>query len=499
MRALPECDDCADKKIAMKLLGPTLLILGAILNLLALFMLVPLALAVADDSAHQMAFVASALVTCVAGMLALAAGRRADFQFMQPRQVFLITTGSWLGVCMFSALPFLLISSPLSLADAVFEAVSGVTSTGSSVISGLEHLPRDILLWRSLLNWIGGIGIIGMAIVVLPFLRVGGMRLFKSESSEWSDKAMPRARSLIAMIIYCYIALSIICGLLYWLLGMNWFNALNHAMTTVSTGGFSTADISFAQFDSLLLHWVAIIFMLAGAMPFVLFVRLIVNRSWRVFIDTQVKGLLLAVGLTSLVTSLHLVFSGQMEPVRAITMATFNLVSVITTTGLASGDYQTWGSLSIMLFFFAMFIGGCSGSTSGGVKIFRLQLFGGLMREQIITAIHPRAIISRRYNNRLISSEIIASSVSYMFLMMGCFIVISLILAFTGLDLVTSVTGAATAVMNVGPGLGDIIGPAGNFSPLSDTAKYALSLGMLLGRLEFLTILVLFSRVFWRS
>ena len=483
----------------MKLLGPTLLILGAILNILALFMLVPLALSVLDDSDNQLAFFMSATVTSVTGILFLLVGSKANLEYMQPRQVFLITTSCWTGVSLMSALPFLMIANPLSVADAVFEAVSGVTSTGSSVMSGLDNLPRDILLWRSILNWIGGVGIIGMAIAVLPFLRVGGMRLFKTESSEWSDKAMPRARSLMAMIIYCYLGLSLLCVLLFWIAGMDWFNALNHMMTTVSTGGFSTSDSSFAQFDSLLIHWIAIVFMLAGAFPFVLFVRLIINRRFVFFRDTQVRGLLWLVLFTTGVLSIYLIVSGQMDPVEAITMACFNLVSIITTTGFASGDYQLWGSLALITFFFCTYVGGCSGSTTGGIKIFRLQIFAGLVKEQITTAVHPRAIISRRYNNRLISSEIIASSISYMFLMMGCFTVIATILALTGLDLVTCVTGASTALMNVGPGLGPIIGPAGNFAPLSDVAKWALSVGMLLGRLEFLTILVLFSSAFWRA
>lgn len=483
----------------MKLLGPTLLILGAILNILALFMLVPLALSVLDDSDNQLAFFMSATVTSIIGILFLLIGRKANLEYMQPRVVFLITTVCWTGVSVMSALPFLLIDNPLSLADAVFEAVSGVTTTGSSVISGLDKLPRDILLWRSILNWIGGVGIIGMAIAVLPFLRVGGMRLFKTESSEWSDKAMPRARSLMAMIIYCYLGLSLLCFLLFWVAGMDWFNAVNHMMTTVSTGGFSTSDLSFAQFDSLLIHWIAIVFMLAGAFPFVLFVRLVINRRFVFFSDTQVRGLLWLVLFTTLVLSIHLIISGQMEPLKAVTMACFNLVSIITTTGFASGDYQLWGSLALIIFFFCTYVGGCSGSTTGGIKIFRLQIFAGLVKEQMTTAVHPRAIISRRYNNRLISSEIIASSISYMFLMMGCFTVIATILALTGLDLVTCITGASTAVMNVGPGLGPIIGPAGNFAPLSDVAKWALSAGMLLGRLEFLTILVLFSSAFWRA
>lgn len=483
----------------MKLLGPTLLILGAILNILALFMLVPLAFSIAYNSDNQIAFFSSATITSLSGITFLLIGKKSRLDFMQPRQVFLITSCAWTGVSLFSALPFMLIDHPLHLADAVFEAVSGVTTTGSSVMSGLDSLPKDILLWRSMLNWIGGVGIIGMAIAVLPFLRVGGMRLFKTESSDWSDKAMPRAQSLMAMIIYSYLALSVICCLAFWLAGMDFFNAVNHAMTTVSTGGFSTSDSSFAQFESLLIHWIAIVFMLAGAFPFVLFVRLLVNKKFIIFSDTQVRGLLWIVAITTLMLSLQLIISGQMDPLRAVTMACFNLVSVITTCGFASGDYQLWGSLSLVVFFFATFVGGCSGSTTGGIKVFRLQIFGGLVREQIMTAIHPRAIISRRYNNRLISSEIIASSISYMFLMVTCWLVIAVILALTGLDLLTSVTGAATAVMNVGPGLGDVIGPAGNFSSLSDTAKWALSAGMLLGRLEFLTILVLFTPVFWRA
>ncbi len=483
----------------MKLLGPTLLILGAILNILALFMLMPLALSITYESDNQLAFFSSAAITSVAGIVFLLIGKTSRLDFMQPRQVFLITTSAWTGVSLFSALPFMLSASPLGLADAVFEAVSGVTTTGSSVMSGLDSLPKDILLWRSMLNWIGGVGIIGMAIAILPFLRVGGMRLFKTESSDWSDKAMPRAQSLMAMIIYCYLTLSVICCLAFWSAGMDFFNAVNHAMTTVSTGGFSTSDSSFAQFDSLFVHWIAIVFMLAGAFPFVLFVRLLVNRKFVFFSDTQVRGLLWAVGITTFLLTAQLIVSGQMDPFKALTMACFNLVSVITTTGFASGDYQLWGPLALIVFFFAMFIGGCSGSTTGGIKVFRLQIFGGLVKEQVITAIHPRAIISRRYNNRLISSEIIASSISYMFLMAGCLVVIAIILALTGLDLVTSLTGAATAVMNVGPGLGPVIGPAGNFASLSDTAKWALSAGMLLGRLEFLTILVLFTPAFWRA
>lgn len=483
----------------MKLFGPCLLILGAILNILALFMLLPIGFSLAYDSANQLAFVASATITSVTGIVFMVIGKKYPMEQMQPKQIFLITTFAWLGTSLFSALPLTLMQNPLSIADAVFEAVSGITTTGSTVIVGLDYLPKDVLLWRSLLNWIGGVGVIGMAIAVMPFLRVGGMRLFKTESSEWSDKALPRAQSLMAMILYAYLILSLFCFLSFWLAGMDWFNAINHMMTTVSTGGFSTSDSSFAQFDSLAIHWIAILFMLMGAVPFVLFVRLMVHKQFLFFTDTQVKGLLIVVLVTTFILSLHLMLTNQMNLLNAFTMAAFNLVSVITTTGFASGDYQTWGQLAWVVFFFCTFIGGCSGSTSGGIKIFRFQIFGGLVKEQMTTAVHPRAIISRRYNNKLISSEILSSSVAYLFLFFICFASLSLILALTGLDMVTSITGAATALMNVGPGLGDVIGPAGNFSSLSDLAKWSLSFGMLLGRLEFLTLLVLFSSIFWRS
>lgn len=483
----------------MKLFGPCLLILGAILNILALFMLLPIGFSLAYESANQLAFVVSATITSLTGIVFMVIGKKYPMEQMQPKQIFLITSFAWLGTSLFSALPLMLMQNSLSITDAVFEAVSGITTTGSTVIVGIEYLPKDVLLWRSLLNWIGGVGVIGMAIAIMPFLRVGGMRLFKTESSEWSDKALPRAQSLMAMILYAYLILSLFCFLSFWFAGMDWFNAINHMMTTVSTGGFSTTDSSFAQFNSLTIHWIAILFMLTGAVPFVLFVRLMVHRQFLFFTDTQVKGLLTIVVVTVCIISTHLIVTKQMDPLTALTMSTFNLVSVITTTGFASGDYQTWGQLAWVVFFFCTFIGGCSGSTSGGIKIFRFQIFSGLVKEQMTTAIHPRAIISRRYNNKLISSEILSSSVAYLFLFFMCFAVLSLILAMTGLDMVTSITGAATALMNVGPGMGNIIGPAGNFSSLSDLAKWSLSFGMLLGRLEFLTLLVLFSSIFWRS
>ena len=482
----------------MKLFGPMWLILGVILNIQAFFMLWPLALASIHDTGDQLPFFFSAAITCGAGICALLLGRHAKAHNIAPRQVFLTTSAAWLGVSAFGCLPFLLIKQPLTLTNAFFESVSGVTTTGSTVLIGLDNMAPDLLLWRSLLQWMGGIGVIGMAVAVLPFLRVGGMRLFKTESSDWSEKATPRAHSLINAMVYCYLVLSLLCMVSYRLTGMDWFNAINHAMTTVSTGGYSTSDSSFGQFSNLASHWVAILFMLLGAMPFVLFVRWFMHGKFLLLHDSQVRGLLLIVAVTAIVLAIPIWREGD-SALRAITASTFNLVSVITTCGYASTDYQLWGPLAVLVFFFCTFIGGCSGSTSGGLKIFRLQLLAGIVRVQFMTAIHPRAVIRHRYNNRLVSPEIISSSVAFILMMALSWVVISAILAATGLDLLTSITGAATALTNVGPGLGNIIGPAGNFEPLSDVAKWALSVGMLLGRLEFLTLLVIFSKAFWKN
>lgn len=483
----------------MKLFGPMLLIVGVILNIQAFLMLWPLILASIYNTGNQLAFFYSATMTSSAGIFFLILGRNTNLNPIVPRQIFLTTSVAWLSVSVCGALPFILISSSLTMTDAIFESVSGVTTTGATILAGLDNMASDILLWRSLLQWMGGVGVIGMAVAVLPFLRVGGMRLFKTESSDWSEKALPRGHSVIKNMVYCYLGLSMMCAVLFWLSGMDWFNAINHAMTTVSTGGYSTSDNSFGQFSNLASHWVAIVFMLAGAMPFVLFVRVVVQRKFLFHRDSQVRGLVFIVFITAAMLSTQLVWAEDKPLREAITLATFNLVSVITTCGYATTDYQLWGPLAIIIFFFCTFIGGCSGSTSGGLKIFRLQLLAGVVKGQLTTAIHPHAVMRHYYNKRLVSPEIIASSISFIFMMVISWVVISILLACTGLDLVTSITGSATALTNVGPGLGSIIGPAGNFAPLSDAAKWVLSFGMLLGRLEFLTLLVIFSKTFWKN
>jgi len=482
----------------MKLLKPLFQLLSIALLCLAILMVVPLLLYFSGDDINTSAFGIGACITLLASGASRQLGRNGNGRLVS-RHMYIITAGSWILVPLFGLLPFLLISEPLSFTDAYFETVSALSTTGSTVMVGLETKSRDILLWRSILQWFGGIGIIGMAIAILPSLKTGGMRLFRTESSDWSEKATPRTYHMLAGIILAYLGISLLCAFAYFLGGMSAFDAINHAMTTISTGGFSTSDDSFGQFHSSLLQWICVVFMISGSIPFLLYVRIWSHRNFSAIWDVQVKamlGLLLGV---SLVLAADLGLSGQMGFWEAFTVSALNVTSVVTTTGYASADYSHWGSAATVLFFFLTFVGGCSGSTSGGIKIFRFQLCSLLLKNQIVKSIHPNAALTTKYGGRLVSEDIIQSCVAFLFILMTTMILLTFLLALTGLDFITSITGAATALMNVGPGLGDLIGPAGNFQHVSDPAKWLLCFGMLLGRLEFLAVMILFTPTFWRG
>nr|WP_246624701.1 TrkH family potassium uptake protein [Oceanobacter mangrovi] len=460
-------------------------------------MLVPAVYSMAVDDHEAMAFFSGCGWSAGIGLVLLMSNRSRDFT-LNARQLYLLTSLSWLMLSFFSALPLTLTDHPLTLTDAVFEAVSGITTTGSTVMSGLHDTPPSLLLWRSMLQWIGGIGVIGMAVSILPFLRVGGMRLFQTESSDWSDKSLPRFQHLARSLVAVYLGMTLLCTLSYWFAGMTAFDAINHAMTTVSTGGYATDDASMGRFDNTIL-WIATLFMMLGGMPFTIFIRLVSRPSLRVFRDDQIKGFVLIVIVLVGVLFLQQWLTTDREPFEILTQAAFNIVSVITTTGFASEDYTLWGSFAMALFFFVTFIGGCSGSTSGGMKIFRFQLSWLFLRDQMRKLVHPRGFFVVRYNRKPITDDIMGSAVAFSFLFFVVLTLTTLALAATGLDVLTSLTGAATALTNVGPGLGDIIGPAGNFASLPDSSKWILSLAMILGRLELLTLVVLLSPVFWRG
>lgn len=473
-------------------------IIGFLLILLSFLITLPVNLLLFGDIPDRWAFIRSALICFTVGLACfMVTGRKRHG--LKQREMFLLTVSAWIVIPIFSSFPLLLSDLNLSVTDAFFESISGVTTTGSTVLTGLENLPDDILLWRSIMQWMGGIGIIGMAVAVLPFLRIGGMRLFATESSEWTEKAVPRTNRLARGLVFSYLAITAGCILVYWVLGMDLFNAINHALTTVSTGGYSTSDSSMGQFDGSAILLASSFFMMLGGIPFFLFVRLLNGQYMPLLRDKQVHFFLQFLFGVALVIAVYRMLVDQAPAVNAFVHALFNVTSVVTTTGYASEDYTLWGPLVIVLFFFLTFVGGCSGSTSGGMKIFRFQLSMLLLREQVIRLLHPNAVMARHYNGRIISDEIVASSVAFSFIFLATLAVSAAILAALGLDLVTSLTGAATALANVGPGLGGTIGPAGNFQALPDAAKWVLMVVMLLGRLELLSVFVLFSRHFWRG
>lgn len=473
-------------------------ILGIFLITLAVSMVIPILtqLTMKGSEERLSDFIWPALITLGSGLAMVLPGQPKHVQ-LRPRDMYMLTTSSWVVVCIFAALPMVFIQH-ISYTDAFFETMSGITTTGSTVISGLDSASPALLIWRSMLHWLGGIGFIGMAVAILPLLRVGGMRLFQTESSDWSEKVMPRSHMVAQYILGIYVAFTLLGFLAFWWAGMTPFEAINHSMASISTGGFSTSDSSLAHWQQPAVHWVAVLFMLLGSLPFTLYVAFLRGHRKALLRDQQVRGFLGFLLVTCLVFATWLWFNSDHAWLDALRIVTVNVVSVVTTTGFALGDYTLWGGFAVLLFFYLTFIGGCSGSTAGGLKIFRFQVAYVMLKANMQQMIHPRAVIKQQYNNHAIDEDIVRSLITLSFFFTITIGVIALGLALIGLDWVTALTGAATAVCNVGPGLGPIIGPAGNFASLPDSAKWLLSVGMLLGRLEIITIFVLLTPAFWR-
>lgn len=480
-------------------LAPVVRLLGLLIIILACLMLLPALLSfLTGQPAEAQTFLSCSLVSLSIGLAMFALASLAKFN-LSGRQVFLLTSLSWLVLSFFAALPFMFASAQLNFTDAMFESISGLTTTGASLLVNLEAQSTAILLWRALLQWLGGIGIIVLGMAILPFLQVGGMRLFQSESSDWSAKAVPRSATLAKAIGLVYLGLTCLCIVSYWLAGMQGFDALVHGLTTSATGGFSNYSASMGQFISQpQILWVGIVFMLLGSLPFVLFVQALQGRPLKILNDSQVQALVKLLLVASLLVFGYLVSQGE-NLSTALHLAVFNVVSVVSTSGFAAGDYSSWGSFALMFFFLLMFAGGCSGSTSGGFKIFRYQLTWLLVRNQFLTLVHPRAVRMQKYNSSPINEGLITSLIAFAFCFFALIAFLALALSFMGLDFLTSLSAAVTSVTNVGPGLGAEIGPAGNFAFLPNAAKWLLGLGMLLGRLEILTLVVIFTPTFWRN
>ncbi len=475
---------------------PAVLALGWILLVTAGGEVLMALVAVADRDAGATVFAFSAAITAAiaAACILTTKGRPFELRF---RDAALLTAVSWFVVPAFAALPLMWHPIGLRFVDAYFEMVSGFTTTGSTVMTGLDAMPASILLWRSTVQWLGGLGIIGLAIIVLPFLRIGGMQLFRMESSDRSEDVMPKARHVAGLVGRVYLALTVACTLTYWALGMSPFDALNHALTTLPTAGFSTHDASFGYFHSPSLEWASVVFMISGALPFLAYLRAFRPGRWRDRIDPQIPVFIAMLAAFVLIVTLYLWGTRQYAFFPALTEAAFNITSVITTTGFASTDYLKWGPFVATWFFLFNFPGGCTGSTAGGLKTYRLMVLYRVATQHVTHLLHPHRTSRIHYGRKVMTDDEVGSVGTFAFLYLATFVVLSLAVGLTGLDMETAMSAVAECMANVGPGIGPLVGPAGNFSTLPDMSKILLIFAMIVGRLEIQGVLILFLPSFY--
>ena len=478
-------------------LRPVLFVNGILISILATAMMIPAIVDAAVGHNDWLVFAAAAAVTLFVGVSIILTTRSPLTRFSL-RQAFLMTNLAWLVIATFGALPFHFSELELSFVDSFFESMSGVTTTGSTIIVGLDYAPPGILLWRAILQWLGGIGIIVMAVAVLPILQVGGMQMFRVEAFE-TDKVLPRAAQIAGGITIVYAGLTILAAIVLWSLGMTGFEAIAHAMTSVATGGFSTSDASIGHFDSVGIDYAISAIMVLGSLPFVLYLRLLRGSMSPLWRDNQVRWLVIILAISIGLTTLWVWRNEFMPLSEALRYSTFNVISVMTGSGFSTTDYGRWGGFVMALLFVLMFVGGCAGSTTCGLKIFRLQVLYATAKAQVRRLVQPHGVFFAYYNKRPIPESVSTSVMSFFFLFAALVALLTVALGLTGVDFITAVSGAATAIANVGPGLGDTIGPAGNFASLPDSAKLLLCSGMLLGRLEIFTVLILLTPGFWRG
>ena len=481
----------ATNKTVFFLVGILLIVLGAA-------MLAPYSLQlILKEGSHS--FISASIVTIFIGSLFVLGNLDKEFK-LNLRQTFLFSSLAWFMIAVFGSLPFLLSAQEFSFSESFFESMSGITTTGATIISNLDDSPKSILLWRAIMQWLGGIGIVVMAITILPLLQVGGMQLFKMEGPDSTEKILPRTVEVAATIISIYIILTFLCGFFYWIFGMSIFDSVSHAMTTIATGGFSTHNESIGFFKNSNIEIVASIFIILGSIPFISYLKFAQGNKKVFFQDVQIKGLIYILLISISVMFLYLIFTNNGSNLfDKIRISSFNVISILSGTGYVTDDFGLWGKFSLIFFLFLMFIGGCAGSTACGIKIFRLQMLLIFLKNQIKRLISPNSVIITKYNNQKISDNFINSVIIFIFTFLFIFLIIAMLLSISGLDFITSISGAASSISNVGPGLGDIIGPNGNYKDIPDISKWILSFGMLLGRLELFAVLVLFFPSFWRN
>ena len=469
--------------------------LGILQIILGVSMFIPI-IAQFIYSEIDSSFFGASIITIIFGTLFFLSNLDHDKK-LNLQQAFLLTALSWLSIAIFGSLPFIFSTIELSITDAFFESMSGITTTGSTIIPNLEITPKGILLWRAILQWLGGIGIIVMAITLMPILNVGGMQLFRISSTDSSEKILPKSKEIALRLIYIYLSLTTLCAITYWVFGMGKFDSLTHSMTTIATGGFSNYNESIGYFNNASIEISSMVFIILGSLPFITYIKFISGNKKIFLKDVQIKSFLKIIIISILTLSIYLLISNSDE--FSLRSVFFNTISILTGTGYVSAKFDGWGSFPLTLFLILMFIGGCAGSTTCGIKIFRVQILYLFILNQLKKIIYPKGIFLIKYEQNSVDDKFIASIISFIYFYFVIFFLLAALLSLTGLDFITSLSGAATSISNVGPGLGPIIGPNGDFSSLPDISKWILTIGMILGRLELFAILVLFLPSFWRN
>ena len=443
-------------------------------------------------------FIGAGIITIIFGVLFFLSNLNHEKK-LNLQQAFLLTSLSWISIAIFGSLPFIFSSLELSITDAIFESMSGITTTGSTIITNLNDSPKAILFWRAILQWLGGIGIIVMAITLMPIMNVGGMQLFKISTNDKAEKILPKSKEISIRLILIYSGLTFLCAIFYKIFGMNFFDSLTHSMTTIATGGFSNYNESIGYFNSPTIEITSIIFIILGSIPFIAYIKFL-SGDKKIFIsDSQIKSFVKIIIVSILILFFYLVLQNKNFEEISLRAISFNVVSILTGTGYVTKEFDNWGSFPLIFFLILMFIGGCAGSTTCGIKIFRVQILYLFLINQLKKIIYPRGIFIIKYDNNSVDEKFMASIISFIYLYIIIFFIITALLSLSGLDFITSISGAATSISNVGPGLGTTIGPNGSFSLLPDFSKWVLSIGMILGRLELFAILVLFLPSFWRN
>ncbi|WP_166268649.1 TrkH family potassium uptake protein [Marinobacter caseinilyticus] len=473
-------------------------ILGILMMLFSITMLPPLGISLLFDDGQWLRFLDALGIVAVSGLIVWLPFRNVAGD-LRVRDGFLVTTLFWVVLSMAGSIPFYLSNNaPYTFVDSLFEAVSGLTTTGATVITGIDSLPESILWYRQQLQWLGGMGIIVLAVAILPMLGIGGMQLYRAEvpGPVKDNKLTPRIAETAKALWYIYVALTLVCASAYWLAGMSWFDAIGHSFSTVAIGGFSTHDASIGYFDNAAIEMIAVVFMFLSGANFALHFMAFRQRNpllyWQ---DPEFRFYVAALSTVSIITITILVVTSTLDPFTAITKGMFQVVSIATTTGFVTSDFSQWPSMLPFLLFIMAFMGGCAASTGGGMKVVRILLIYRQGSREIKRLLHPNAVIPVKLGNRPVSDRVLQAVWGFFSVYMVMFLLMLLILLATGLDQVTAWTAVGSAINNLGPGLGEV---TYHYGDLNDVAKWVLCFAMLLGRLEVFTLLVLLTPAFWR-